>query len=384
MDTILLLSIFLVFATALIGGFMQQRRRDRVLINLQDYHATVRLQDGSRIWGCMKIYPGGLEMVYAKPYQNHRGNIATSFIMFRDGVEQIDSIYRFQNELTPENQRRRCEEIEHTRNPGLIRILLRRVRNFLNTFRDAINESMGMLLTRMKGTSSMALFQTQDERLKKIGSEALGVVGNAYDPILEHHIGKRVIVELRKETGDKREFAGFLREYSQAWLSVFDCRIHEEQRLPLGDDLRLSIQRDLDFWIRLDSKAGMPGGITLSLKVRNYSDHVIHCKQIAGDNYQHTLDARLHKGDELQWVLNDLPDPVTTSIDRNALPIDIAFIAPERDPEAPRATGADAKAATVILPDLDIVFDYVREADVFVPRTRAALRHASKELQSAV
>lgn len=384
MDTILLLSIFLVFATALVGGFMQQRRRDRVLVNLQDFHATARLQDGSRIWGCMKIYPSGLELVYAKPFRNHRGNVATSYIMFRDGVEQIDSIYRFQNELTPENQRRRCQEIEQTRNPGLIRILLRRVRNFLNTFRDAINESMGMLLTRMKGTSSMALFQTQDERLKKIASESLGVVGNAYDPILEHHIGKRVIVELREETGGKREFAGFLREYSQAWLSVFDCRIHEEQRLPLGDDLRLSIQRDLDFWIRLDSKADAPGGVALSLTVRNYSDHVIHCKEIVGDNYQHALDARLRKGDELQWAVNDLPDSITTSIDRNSLPIDIAYIAPERDPEVPRTTGAASTAPADMLPDLDIVFEYVREADVFVPRTHAALRHAGMEALSAI
>lgn len=375
-DTVLLLSIFLVFATALIGGFMQQRHRDRVLANLQGFHTTVRLLDGNLIWGCMKIYANGIELQYARPFRNRRGNLATSYIMFRDSIEQIDSIYRFQNELTPENRQRRAEEIEQTRNPDFLRVLLRRFRNLLNTFRDAINESMGMLLTRMKGTSSLTLFQTQDERLKKIGSEALGVVGNAYDPILENYVGKHVIIELQDGSGDKREISGFLREYSQAWMSVFDCEIHEEQRLPIGDELRMSLQRDLDFWIRLDSREGVPEEIALSIRMRNYSDHVIHCKQIVGDNYQHSLDARLQKGEERQWLLSDLPESIAAPIDRKSLPIEIAFIAPERTSENPGVAQADETEAAVTLPDLEIAFDRVREADVFAPRTRAVLRHA--------
>ncbi|MEA3435283.1 MAG: hypothetical protein U9R43_02385 [Thermodesulfobacteriota bacterium] len=104
MDTILLLSIFLVFITAFVGSFIQRRKRDRVLADLEGFHA---------------------------------------------------------------NQERRQREVARTANPGLFLRWARNLKNFLNTFRDAINESLGMFLTRMKGTSTSILFRTQDERLQK-------------------------------------------------------------------------------------------------------------------------------------------------------------------------------------------------------------------------
>lgn len=383
MDTILLLSIFLVFITALIGSFLQRRRRDKVLADLQGFHAVARMQDNERIWGQMEVYPNGLELVFAQPYQNHRGNLATSYILFRDSIEKVQSLYRFHSELTPENQQRRQKEIQLTHSPGLMRILLRRVQNFLNTFRDAINESMGMLLTRMKGTSSMSLFRTQNDRLKKIGSEALGAVGNAYDPILERYIGKPVVVELVTASGDKEEYAGLLREYSQGWLSVFDCRITEETCLPLGDPLRLSIQRDLDFWMRIGASEKYPGQFAMALRIECFSDAVIFCKRIEGGDFQFPLERYLRKGESFECVLDEIPEALLPGHQQVKWPLEFSLIAPERlaargdNNEALPATGAG-------LPDLQLVMESDREVDIFAPRSLAVVRHGGVDMPQTI
>ncbi len=377
MDTILLLSIFLVFITALVGGYLQRRRRDKVLADLQDFHAVTRMRDNSKIWGRIEVYANGLELLYAKPFQNHRGNLTTSYIMFRNSIEQVLAIYRFHTELSPENQQRRWKEIEQTRNPGAFRIALRHTGNFLNTFRDAINESMGMLLTRMKGTSSMSMLQSQDERLKKFGTEALGAVGNAYDPIMERHIGKQVVVELQTGADDKEEYTGLLREYSQAWLSVFDCRINEETRLPLGDELRLSLQRDLDFWIKLERSEDAPSGLSLSLRLESFSEQVIRCKKIVGEGYCYTLNTEIRKGETREWVLNDIPETLLAVVNRDSLPVEGMLIAPERRAGEKMVT----QDIEQHLPDLFLVMESERQVDVFLPRTSAVLRHASSPVR---
>lgn len=383
MDTILLLSIFLVFLTALIGSFMQRRKRDKVLGELQGFHAVARMQNDERIWGRMEVYPNGLELVYAQPFQNHRGNLAASYIFFRDSLEHLQSLYRFHSELTPENQRRRQKEIQRTHSPGVIRIMLRKTQNFFNTFRDAINESMGMLLTRMKGTSSMSLFRTQDDRLKKISAEALGAVGNAYDPILERYIGKPVVVEVAKSSGEKEEYAGLLREYSQAWLSIFDCRIREQTQLPLGDPLRLSIQRDLDFWIHVEPSKKLPGHFEMRLRMQCFSEAVIYCKRIEGGDFQFPIESHLRKGESFECVLEDIPEALVAAPQASSWPVEFTLIAPERLASAGADSVANALSATG-LPDLLLLIESEREVDIFAPRTLAVVRHAGVTLPHAI
>ncbi len=383
MDTILLLSIFLVFMTALVGSFMQRRKCDKVLADLQGFHAVARMQSDEKIWGKMEVYPNGLELVYAQPFQNHRGHLTTSYIMFRYGIEQIQSLYRFHGELTPENQQRREKEVERTHSPGMFRIVLRRMQNFLNTFRDAINESMGMFLTRMKGTSSMSLFRTQDERLKKIGGEALGSVGNAYDPILERYIGKPVVVELSTESGEKEEYAGLLREYSQAWLSVFDCRVREETRLPLGDPLRLSIQRDLDFWINIDRSDKQSGHFVMQLRMQCFSDEVIYCKHIEGESFEFPIETYLRKGEAFDCVLEGIPEALMAQQKTETWPVEFTMIAPERLASM-HQNNVSLPVSNAGLPNLVLVVESEREVDVFAPRTRAVLRHGSAAMPHSI
>jgi hypothetical protein len=94
MDNILILSIFLVFITALVGSFFQHRKRDRVLTEFQDYQIILQLQEDQKVWGRMDVFPNGLELHYARPYKNNHGNSITSYILFSADVEQIVALLR--------------------------------------------------------------------------------------------------------------------------------------------------------------------------------------------------------------------------------------------------------------------------------------------------
>ena len=57
MDTILIISIFLVFITALVGSYLQHKKRDRVLVELQGFQVITQLVNGQKIWGEMDVFP---------------------------------------------------------------------------------------------------------------------------------------------------------------------------------------------------------------------------------------------------------------------------------------------------------------------------------------
>ncbi|MEE9492854.1 MAG: hypothetical protein V3W04_05690 [Gammaproteobacteria bacterium] len=212
------------------------------------------------------------------------------------------------------------------------------------------------------------LFQTQDARLKKITTQAVGAMGNSFDPILERHLGKPVVIELMNEAG-KEEFSGLLREYSQGWLSIFDCQVKLNNWLPLGDDLRLTIQRDLDFAMEISlMDDGQP---ILSLTMECFASNGLRCKRIEGKEYRFDLDVDMQKGDRKSWQLTDIPAALWSKLDRTVLPLFIQLVAPERQQDDGNNTILD------YLPDLYLLVESVASADVIVPRSRAVLRHSA-------
>lgn len=379
MDNILLLSILLVFLAAIMGSFVQRWRKDRVLSDLQGFHATLRLQGGKRVWGRMNVFPNGLELVFARPYLNRRDLKLYSYILFKQSIDDVEAIFRYHDELSPENQSLREDEVKKTANNGWFRRLVRRIRNFINTFRDAINESLGLFLTRMKGTSGSVLMKTQDERIKKLGSQAVGAVGNAYDPILERYVGKYAVIELL--AGERvEEFSGVLREYSQSWISLFGCHLREKLTLPVDDPMRLLLQRQMDFALTLRESGDAEAGLLLEIEIQNYSVSPVSVKYVEGDDYQREMNQMLLEGETRRWVLDDVPATLMDKVDRHLLPLELRLVAPERltgprDEERFRQTIEQLQ-----LPALAIVFELEREADGVFPRTLATLRHGGEYL----
>ncbi len=94
-------------------------------------------------------------------------------------------------------------------------------------FRDACIEAMGAVVSQMKkGTGSPVMTQ-QGARIEGAGKTLIQeVVNHAYEPILERQIGKRVVVEYRKD--ERIEIVGVLREYSDRYLELLDVTLPRE------------------------------------------------------------------------------------------------------------------------------------------------------------
>lgn len=374
MDNVLLISILLIFLTALISNVMQQRKRDRVLKEMEGFHITMQMQEDKQVWGKMRVYSNGLELIYTDPQQTELGDPTSSYILHQEDLDKVWVFYRFHNELSPQNQQRRNKEVENTIHPGIISRSKRGLRNLLNAFNDAINEAFGVFLNRLKGGMGGSAIAQQDTYLKKVSASALGLVGNIFNPILERYINKRVVVVVENEN-KKDVFCGFLKEYSPAWMSLLDCQIKRKDTLNLNDIERISMQRNIDMEILLSEENGE---VVLDLLISYFGSQKLKLIAIQDQKgkrgYYHKIDQTINHNGSLSLRLDDLPAHCTEKINLENLPVEFSMIAPAR---RTNSTSHDNEVYQELLPELTLVFYTQRIADVYIPRSLGVLRHSA-------
>lgn len=383
MDSIFLLTIGFIFLGALFSNVMKWRNKDRVLKDLQDFHATVEMQGGKKIWGMTHVYTNGLELHFSRDATNSMGDPINSYIMFRDDIDQIRVIYRNHGELSKENQQIRKKDVDIVSNPDFIHVIRRKSRIFFNMFNDAIGEALSVFLSRMKGAgASNAVLSTQGDYLKKMGTTALAAAGNSYDPILERYINNRVVVSVQDEH-ERNELCGFLKEYSSAWMSILDCKITDVHQIDLDDLVRLSLQRDMDFSYKLYEKT--KGGMALDVVLDYFGAEPLKVIAVKGGdddktltqnikNYHHKINKILKHGESISFTLKNLPQESFENFNKDLLPMEFEMISEERrEGEEPEKNSIYQS----ILPEIKLEFESTHIADIYVPRTLAVVRHCA-------
>ncbi len=384
MDKFLLFSILLVFIGAFFSSVLQQRRKDRVLKDLDGFQVIARLKKKD-VWGCFRSYPNAIELIFSRPYRNRRDKTLTSYIMFADMMKTIEVIFRFHDELSPQNQQRRLQEIKRVANPGIMRRAGRMTRNFLVAFQEAIGESIGILLTRVQKHMPM---KGDDKRMQKLGAGSVSFADNmAYEAVLENYIAHRVVVEMRLDNDSIVEYEGYLKEYSADWMSIVGCQINEESKLPLRDANRLMLQRVIDFHLDLGFSDDDPQQIIFRLQLTNKGDKTISLCHIEDSNgYQHQISRELTPEESISIELTDLPEDSLAEIDPGQLPLSLPLIAPERvvsDSETTQKNAVDADVEEQglrypALPNVTLVYYSTRAVDVYVPRSHGLIRHGGE------
>ena len=374
MDNLFFLTIGFIFLGALITNLTQWRKRDRVLKDIDGFNTTIEMQDRKKIWGKTQIYSNGMELHFSREVQNSHGNPINSYILYRDDIDNIRAIYRYQNELSESNIAARKKEIANTCKPHFWMYFKRRMVVFFNTFNDAIGEALNVFLARMKGGGNSLVFKTQGNYLKKMGTTALSVVGNAYDPLLERYINQRVVVRI--EDGKRKEFCGFLKEYSSAWMSVLDCELTQTTHIDLDDIERLTLLRDMDFsYLLYEADEDV---YELEVVIQYFGIHPLELVSVDGDdsenNYHHTINKTLKHQQSISFTLSKLPIKSFKNISKDLLPLEFEMIAAlRRDGEPPESN----LIYQSILPNFTLEYKYTSIGDVYLPRTLAILRHSS-------
>ena len=221
-DTFAITIIFIIIVTV-VGAFIKGRAKDRCLVSLSSYPATVELVNGKVIWGKLGVENAGLEFFYPEPYLDEKDNhTETSYILYKNEYGKIRAVIRYIDSLDPKLLKLRSKELEKTRRPGWHSRLIRRVRNVFGTVRDSLLEVSNLFVGRVKAASPAGkVLQGQDKYTSTIQQQMLTTMGTSYEPMLEKSIGKKVILAV--SSGDEKvEYPGILKDYTTEFITILD------------------------------------------------------------------------------------------------------------------------------------------------------------------
>jgi small nuclear ribonucleoprotein (snRNP)-like protein len=211
------LPMLLVFLAATITAIATRRKRDRCLKYFNREPVMILMQSGKWLWGRFVAYPKAMELVFENPEKDESGYRKASYVLYSPEVDGIKKILQPPPKAGTKEHDRWQKEIRRIANPSLLRRFRRWVWNVFNTLRDAISQSLGMVIGTMKKATPIGKVAGADKRAGEIGNTLLDAVPNAYEPVLEKYLCKQVIVEML-ENGEVIEFAGLLQEYSGEYL----------------------------------------------------------------------------------------------------------------------------------------------------------------------
>lgn len=223
--------IFLVVVTV-VAAFVRGRSKDRCLKDFSGSLITLQDTTGKLIWGRLRVESTGLELVYLSAHRDREGHDETSYIIYKQEYPTIKTLIRYHDKLDNEAREKRRRELERTYHPSASRRLRRKFRNFLNTFRNSVIEVVNLFVGQVKKTGPGGrVLAGQDRHLSQLQQELTPAAGTAYEPLLERHIGKKVVLELIE---DKKmiEYPCILKEYTAEFIEVMDINYRIKEGEP--------------------------------------------------------------------------------------------------------------------------------------------------------
>jgi small nuclear ribonucleoprotein (snRNP)-like protein len=222
----LAVSIFVILVTSLVGFYVNSRVRDRCLRDFDGYQVVIEDKTGKVMWGALRTYSSGLELLYASARRDEvEGHIENSYILYDKDLVNVQAIYRFHDDQSEQNQRRRKAEIQRTYQPSLFRQAWRALRNLFSTFKDAIAQATNTVLGYRAAQNPQDVMLSKHKELTTSGVQLLsGTVGNAYEPILERYIGQYVVLETLQGSTVEQDY-GILKEYSSKYLELLGVKV---------------------------------------------------------------------------------------------------------------------------------------------------------------
>jgi len=215
------LPMLLLFVAATITAVASRNIRDRCLKYFNDKPVMLLMDTGKLLWGRSIVYPQQIELLFEKMQPASESMQKASYILYSPEIEGISLILQpVPTEDSPEYD---CwkKEIELIAHPSLYRRIRRWIWNVMNTLRDAVSQSIGMILGTLKTKTPIGKIAGMDKRSGEISSTLLGTVPNAYEPMLEKYLSRKVVVEM-VENGEIIEYIGLLQEYSENYLLLRD------------------------------------------------------------------------------------------------------------------------------------------------------------------
>lgn len=226
-DQLFFLTILLIFVAAITSIFLKRRVRDNCLMKFQSLPSCVQLKAGSEITGNLIVFVGGIELEFLTTSPFNSDHSKSSRLIFEEQFNEVQRICVFHKDLDEKQQEERAANLELVYKPGFFPRNTRKIKNLINTFQDAFQQTLGIALNRISKTQRFSQVGAHSTKLQEIGGNVLNYAGNAYEPMLEKYVGYRVVA--KEKAGDAFvDQMGILLEYNQDWLVLLDCQIRKQ------------------------------------------------------------------------------------------------------------------------------------------------------------
>ena len=235
-DTFAITIIFIIICTV-IAAFIKGRARDKCLKNFSGDTVTLEKTTGEIVCGKLSMENSGLELIYPSGHKDESECKKTSYLLYKHEYPDIQALIRCHDELSEQRRKERKGELKRTYHPKALRRLKRKIQNFFKTVRDSLMDVVNLLIGQVKRTTPAgAMLTSKSKYTTQVKQQLMGFAGTSFEPLLERHIGKKVVLKLTK--GDQTfEYPGVLKEYTSEFIEIMDVdyRIKEDQGIRKAD-----------------------------------------------------------------------------------------------------------------------------------------------------
>ena len=178
-DWSLIVTLSVIFLITLVGAWLRTRRKDECLKSFDGYQITLERTDNRVVWGNLHLSTTGLELLYREAIQDDQ-HIESSYVLYGTSYNKIQAIYRYADDLTEENKKRRERDLTRWFHPGPLRYLIRKLRNFITTASESLNEVIGVVVGHVRQPASGYITETQrNAHIQQLGSQVIGHAGSS-------------------------------------------------------------------------------------------------------------------------------------------------------------------------------------------------------------
>ena len=215
--TITILSIVVV---TFLSAFIKGRKKDRCLKKVNGYFIHIYNSKQKTIWGRAEIESNSIVI----DFENSNELTKKKFILYKNEFKNMQLIILLHSYLDKKQKLKRNRILKKFLRPGIFSKVKRKLGNVFATAKDAVNEIINLLMASAKTIGPMKSISPQGKHVDRLKDDSMGnLTGNAYEPIWEKYIGKKVDVEIKEDKSLKIE--GVLVEYSQSYILLFDSSI---------------------------------------------------------------------------------------------------------------------------------------------------------------
>ena len=228
--------IGIVVSASMVAIMMQTRKKDRGLRIFNKFHSIVGMEDGTMIWGTIKIFPNGLEIMYDKPYKSN-GLTKSSYMLYRSDIGNILVLMRCPENLTPGQARKLARQVNVLIKRGSLIKTYRWATNFFRRLKDAIRKIVALTIGQAYKVKQAKSYSASRSHTNDLGDSVVNVIDdNLFEPMLEQYIGHQGVVELScPAIKEHIELSGYLIDYSDKFIALVnkECQIADPTTISL-------------------------------------------------------------------------------------------------------------------------------------------------------